>query len=135
MSPSAMKQMSWLSGLSATRSPRAAASARTLGFGMLDGSFREWLATLVPTADADERRAAWQSRAHEIIRNLGRDLVNSAGDAAWEGRVIQTRKGQEVWLDASRASLTFRSRFTKALPGAAQNGQSTENDQILEVRP
>ncbi|WP_119730090.1 type I-E CRISPR-associated protein Cse1/CasA [Thermomonospora amylolytica] len=112
----------------------AAASARTLGFGMLDGPFREWLATLKPEADAGERRAAWQSRAHEIIRNLGRDLVDSAGDPAWEGRVIETRKGQEIWLDASRASLTFRRELAKALPGAAPSDPPPENDQILEAR-
>ncbi|SEG93897.1 CRISPR-associated protein, Cse1 family [Thermomonospora echinospora] len=111
----------------------AADAARHLGFGMLDGPFREWLTTLVPAADAGERRAEWHDRAREIISRLGRDLVASAGDPAWEGRVVETRKGQEIWLTASRADLTFRGRLAKALPGS-QGDSPPESDQSLEVR-
>ena len=42
VSPSAMKQTSWLSGLSATASPRRAASARTWALGVSPSGKVEW---------------------------------------------------------------------------------------------
>ncbi|NRQ32966.1 type I-E CRISPR-associated protein Cse1/CasA [Nonomuraea sp. NN258] len=90
--------------------------ARHRGFAMLDGAFRTWLAAIRPEDDAKERRAAWQREAHEIISRLGNELLREAGDAAWEGRVIETRKGQSLWLTASHADLLFRARLRSALP-------------------
>ncbi|TNY37285.1 type I-E CRISPR-associated protein Cse1/CasA [Thermomonospora catenispora] len=123
-----------LARASGTDPEPAAATARTLGFGMLDGPFREWLTGLEPGVDADERRTAWQSRAHRIVHALGRDLVNAAGDPAWEGRVIETKKGQEIWLNSSRAFRTFRRELAAALPKAARSTPSADDDQILEAR-
>lgn len=89
------------------------------GYSALDGPFREWLAALSPNADPQSQRAVWQDRARTIVARLGAQAVTDAGDAAWEGRVIQTGKGQELWLTSSRAEATFRYRLRRALPGTA----------------
>lgn len=96
------------------------------GYGMLDGPFRAWLAALTPEAVPQSQRAAWQDTAHTIVARLGAQEVTDAGDAAWEGRVIQTGKGQELWLTASRADATFRYRLRKVLPGIAPEPQEAE---------
>lgn len=95
----------------------ARSHATRLGYSMLDGPFREWLADLNPAAIPQSQRTAWQDRARVIITRLGAQKVQDAGDAAWEGRVILTGKGQELWLTASRADATFRYRLRKVLPG------------------
>ncbi|SNT60764.1 CRISPR-associated protein, Cse1 family [Actinomadura meyerae] len=115
----------------------AADPARThatrLGYSMLDGPFREWLADLRPTAAPRSQRAAWQDRARLIIARLGAQEVQDAGDAAWEGRVIQTGKGQELWLTASRADATFRYRLRKALPGALPDPDEAAHQELAEA--
>ncbi|SEN80392.1 type I-E CRISPR-associated protein Cse1/CasA [Nonomuraea pusilla] len=97
-------------------------AAHSSGYTTLDGAFRTWLAGLRPTHDPLERRAAWQRRAHRIVSRLGDELLRAAGHAAWEGRVIKTKNGQELWLSASQADLTFRARLRAALPEAAPAG-------------
>lgn len=98
-------------------------AARALGFQTLDGPFRGWLAALTSRADPTERRADWQRLARRAVLRLADQLVREAGDAAWEGRIIQTRTGQKLWLTASHADLSFRTRLRKALPAAADPGQ------------
>lgn len=101
-------------------------SARYLGFATLDGPFRQWLAALGPGDVPLERRTAWQRLAHRIVSGLGDELIRQAGDAAWEGRVIETRAGQDMWLNASQADLLFRIRLRKALPLAAPDDTTSE---------
>ncbi|MFJ2028390.1 type I-E CRISPR-associated protein Cse1/CasA [Streptosporangium sp. NPDC087985] len=96
------------------------AAARDLGFNTLDGPFRDWLTGLLPDDDPQARRSAWQDRTHLMVSKLGQELLRSAGDAAWQGRV-ETWQGQEIWLTASRADLLFRARLRKALPAATAN--------------
>lgn len=97
----------------------ARAHATRNGYAVLDGPFRAWLAGLTSKAVPQSQRAAWQDEARAIVARLGAREVDDAGDAAWEGRVIQTGKGQELWLTASRAEATFRYRLRRALPGTA----------------
>ena len=101
-------------------------SARALGFGSLDHPFRAWLASLAPDDDPHERRAAWQQQAYRMVDRLAHRLVSQAGDAAWEGRVIETRNGQKLWLTASRADLFFRTRLRKALPAATMQPPASQ---------
>jgi CRISPR system Cascade subunit CasA len=117
-------------------------AARYRGFAALDGPFRHWLAHLTPGDVPLRQRSAWQQTAHRIIGRLGSDLVRSAGEGAWDGRVIQTRSGQELWLTAAQADLTFRGRLRKALPAADADGASTgsahgdsEQQDLVEARP
>ena len=95
-------------------------AARALGFATLDGPFRAWLAKLRPGDDPRERRAHWQHQAHRTVQRLADQLIRDAGDAAWEGRVIETRTGQKLWLTSGRAAATFRTRLRKALPATAE---------------
>ncbi|URM97389.1 type I-E CRISPR-associated protein Cse1/CasA [Actinomadura madurae] len=102
------------------------------GYSMLDGPFRAWLAELKPQEPPEFQRAAWQDQARVIITGLGVQEVADAGDGAWEGRVIQTGKGQELWLNAPRADATFRYRLRKALPGTAPEPDEAEGETVKE---
>ena len=108
--------------------PRRSA-ARDLGFATLDGPFRHWLRHLGDSSEPREERRAWQRRAHRIVGDLGSRLVEAAGDAAWEGRFVETRSGP-LWLTASAADLRFRARLNKALkqpsPPAAEPASPAE---------
>nr|WP_067466091.1 type I-E CRISPR-associated protein Cse1/CasA [Actinomadura macra] len=101
-------------------------AARGLGFGSLDGPFREWLAALESTDEPRLARATWQRVAHQTIRALGRDLVEAAGPSAWEGRVVTTNDGRAVWLSSTRADQIFTARLAKILPGARPHDATTE---------
>ncbi|WP_067475767.1 type I-E CRISPR-associated protein Cse1/CasA [Actinomadura hibisca] len=102
-------------------------AARTRGFAMLDGPFRDWLAGLTPEADPDEARAEWQRKVRTIIRGLGNELVAAAGDAAWQGRVVSTKDGRALWLSSTRADQIFGGRLAKILPAARPPAQPTED--------
>ncbi|WP_433225998.1 type I-E CRISPR-associated protein Cse1/CasA [Actinomadura formosensis] len=104
-------------------------AARDLGFGTLDGPFRDWLAALKPEDDPRLARAAWQRTARDKIRNLGEELVNAAGETAWQGRVVTTKGGREVWLSSTRADQIFAARLAKALPGARRPDDPTTEAQ------
>lgn len=93
--------------------------ARVAGFAALDGPFRDWLARLRTGDSSQEQRAAWQHQAQQTVRRVGEELLRSAGDTAWAGRVIKTKQGQDLWLTASHADLAFRTRLRTALPAAA----------------
>ncbi|MFC6081323.1 type I-E CRISPR-associated protein Cse1/CasA [Sphaerisporangium aureirubrum] len=101
-------------------------AARYVGCATLDEPFCAWLARLNPGEDSQRQRAAWQTQAYQIVRRLGYDLIRGASDGSWEGRVIKTSKGQEMWLNASQAELTFHTRLRKALPAAMLNGTNPE---------
>ncbi|MCK9868065.1 type I-E CRISPR-associated protein Cse1/CasA [Nocardiopsis dassonvillei] len=96
--------------------PRA--TARDRGFAELDEPFRKWLRDLRPSEDPlypAEQRRTWQLTTRQIVLQLGAELMDTAGEAAWTGRVVATKKGS-VWLTASRADLRFRSALRRALP-------------------
>jgi CRISPR system Cascade subunit CasA len=90
------------------------ATARDLGFGALDRPFRQWLHHLGTGDDPIASRHEWQRQAHRIIADLGEEQVVAAGDAAWEGRMVDAKGGPQ-WLTASLAHLRFRTRLNKAL--------------------
>ncbi|MGW3769955.1 type I-E CRISPR-associated protein Cse1/CasA [Actinomadura verrucosospora] len=112
----------------------ARARATHHGYGLLDGPFREWLAALDPQRTPQEQRAAWQDEARRLLARLGAQEVADAGEGAWEGRVIQTGKGQELWLCAPRADATFRYRLRKELPGTAPTPEG-ESDELTGRAP
>nr|WP_156003842.1 type I-E CRISPR-associated protein Cse1/CasA [Streptomonospora sp. PA3] len=99
-----------------TEGPRAA--ARDLGFAALDVPFRDWLWGLRSNDEPDDKRTEWRHRAHRIIRDLGDRLVAEAGDAAWTGRLIETKNGT-FWLTAGGADLRFRAALNEALSMSA----------------
>ncbi|MGW5876008.1 type I-E CRISPR-associated protein Cse1/CasA [Nocardiopsis terrae] len=121
--------------------PRA--TARDSAFGDLDAPFRKWLSELVPAAagaDGDgaddpladpryptEQRREWQFTVRETLARLGDELIDSASEASWEGRVIETKSGA-FWLNTSSADLRFRRALRKSLPLTVSD-HSTEEEQ------
>ena len=120
--------------------PRA--TARDRGFGDLDAAFRQWLRGLTPStaqgagdpgddsALPTERRRAWQFTARGIVSRLGDELIESASEASWEGRVLDTRGGP-FWLNTSSADLRFRRALRTALPLTVPDSgsENTEEEQ------
>ncbi|MEF3117535.1 type I-E CRISPR-associated protein Cse1/CasA [Streptomyces chrestomyceticus] len=94
----------------------ATQTARDLGFGTLDGPYRQWLATLAAYSDPQEARKQWQATVRRCILRLGRDLLNSAGPAASEGRVTDLPGYGPTWVNDARAETWFRRRLNKDLP-------------------
>ncbi|GLF98744.1 type I-E CRISPR-associated protein Cse1/CasA [Streptomyces yaizuensis] len=97
----------------------ATESARDLGFGALDGPYRQWLRTLGETDDPVAARTAWQSTVvRPAVHRLARRLLDSAGPAASEGRLVDLPRVGRRWVDDARADLWFRTRINKILPTA-----------------
>ncbi len=89
-------------------------SARDRGFGALDGPFRKWLRDIAPDTDPEEYRAHWQDTAGRIIRGIGAELVDQAGEAAWTGRLVATGTG-DLWLNSAHAERRFYRSLRKSL--------------------
>ena len=104
-------------------------AARNLGFATLDGPFRDWLAGLKPGDSPQLARSAWQKTARAKVRVLGEELVNAAGENAWQGRVVTGRDGRAVWLSSTRADQIFVARLSKALPGGRNPDDPTSEAQ------
>ncbi|MGW5068239.1 type I-E CRISPR-associated protein Cse1/CasA [Streptomyces cyaneofuscatus] len=92
------------------------ATARDLGFGALDGPYRQWLVGLRDEPDPNDARLEWQATARHLVLDLGRQLLDSAGRGAAEGRVVDLPVVGKRWVDSSRADLWFRTRINKVLP-------------------
>ena len=108
--------------------PRA--KARDRGFAELDEPFRKWLRDLRPSENPlypTEQRRRWQLTVHQVVSWLGDELMDTAGEAAWTGRVVSTKKGS-VWLTASRADLRFRAALRATLP-LTKVSQPSEEEQ------
>ncbi len=92
------------------------ATARDLGFGVLDGPYRQWLVGLKEEPEPDAARVKWQATARHLVLDLGRQLLDSAGRGAAEGRVVDLPVVGKRWVDSSRADLWFRTQINKVLP-------------------
>ncbi|MFJ2769739.1 type I-E CRISPR-associated protein Cse1/CasA [Streptomyces sp. NPDC087300] len=93
-------------------------AARDLGFGALDGPYREWLTGLRPGTDPQEARTVWQTTVRHEITRLGQMLLDSAGSAASEGRLVEMPGAGPRWVDDARAEIWFRQRLNHVLPPA-----------------
>ncbi|GAA1943253.1 hypothetical protein GCM10009738_15890 [Kitasatospora viridis] len=115
--------------------PRA--RALELGFGELDGPYRRWLAELGTRTDSpDQARHAWQREARRRIGRLGRELVESAPEAARNGRVFDRAKGGgSYWLNDTRAHLRFRGRLNTVLPVEADPLEPDGDDALDPDEP
>lgn len=107
-------------------------TARDMGFGALDGRYRHWLRDLGMSPDPHRSRDEWQQEAHRIVGELGRRLLDSAGPATWEGRLVETREGGTRWIDDSQAELWFRRRLNAVLPAASPRAKGFPQDRITE---
>ncbi|THA69288.1 type I-E CRISPR-associated protein Cse1/CasA [Streptomyces sp. A0958] len=107
-----------------SQGPRA--TARDSGFHVLGTHYRTWLAALDGSADPYASRAEWQRQVHRIVGRLGDGLIDRAGDAAWQGRVI-TVKSRTEWLNAGLAGNWFRYRLDTCL------GHPRDSDQLTDT--
>ncbi|WP_405643881.1 type I-E CRISPR-associated protein Cse1/CasA [Streptomyces uncialis] len=80
----------------------ATESTRDLGFGALDGPYRRWLRTLGGTDDPVAARTEWQAIARRIVHSLGRQLLDTAGPAAAEGRIVDVPRIGTRFIDDAR---------------------------------
>lgn len=87
-----------------------------LGYSLLDGPYREWLAGLEEADPTGERTEAWGAQALKVLRDAGTALVASAGSAALVGREVPKRGTDAMqWIDSAVAELWFRAALSKAL--------------------
>ncbi|MBT2544986.1 type I-E CRISPR-associated protein Cse1/CasA [Streptomyces sp. ISL-44] len=89
-------------------------TTRDLGFGLLDGPYRQWLARLGGTPDPGEARADWQRAAHRILRETARQQLATAGGTGW--------------LDNASAERIFLNRLNKAFPLRHKPGAGSPSD-------
>jgi CRISPR system Cascade subunit CasA len=95
-----------------TEGPRS--HARDLAYGLLEAPYRTWLARLADTDDPYARRTDWQQQVYELAGRLGDRLMAASGDAAWQGRIVQTTRGTE-WLNSALAGKWFRAALNRGL--------------------
>ncbi|MHC3474897.1 type I-E CRISPR-associated protein Cse1/CasA [Streptomyces sp. 7R007] len=89
-------------------------SARDLAYGLLEAPYRTWLAHLADTDDPYARRTDWQQQVYGIVAGLGERLMAAAGDAAWQGRIVELGHGTE-WLNSALAGTWFRAALSRGL--------------------
>ena len=100
----------------------ARATARERGYAALDAPYRSWVRGLRSDTDPDDARLGWQRRAYTVVRQIARDLVRSAGEAAWIGREVD-RGSKTVYLDAALAEIGFHRQLRAAFRSAFDNEQ------------
>lgn len=68
------------------------------GYHALDLPFRRWLEELVPLDGeaVDQAERAWREEAKQIIRAMGRQLVEEAGPAAFVGRMVKHQNKERL---------------------------------------
>lgn len=96
---------------------RPRATTRSETYFALDGPYRNWLAALDDDSDVGDYFAGWQFQVRGIVGGRARELIASAGEPAWKGRMIRDR-----WLDSSLASGYFWSALRKTIPAAFDTG-------------
>jgi len=101
--------------------------ARSLYYFQLDAAFRVWLAGLTATTAPVEALTAWHATARGTALIHEAELLRDAGPAAWVGRMHSDRGGRRH-IDASLASLWFRSALHKALPLAVPSEPLPDHD-------
>lgn len=99
------------------------ATARASAYFALDAPFRQWVAKLGDDTEFEGYFDAWQRQIREMVGGMGRDLISSAGEPAWKGRLVRER-----WLDSSLASGFFWSALQTALPAAFETESAQKGD-------
>jgi CRISPR system Cascade subunit CasA len=87
-----------------------------LGYGLLDGPYRAWLAGLQDAGDPGAVLEEWGELALRILKGAGSDLVVAAGPEALVGREVKKRgDDSKQRIDSALAELWFRAALRKAL--------------------
>ncbi|WP_327374445.1 type I-E CRISPR-associated protein Cse1/CasA [Streptomyces sp. NBC_01216] len=112
-----------------TESEGPRSTARDLAYGLLETSYRTWLAHLADTEDPYAQRTAWQQQVYEVVGRLGDRLTAAAGDAAWQGRTAQLKHGTE-WLNSALAGKWFRASLHRVLGRPDSTGTPPGKDAV-----
>ncbi|WP_329367166.1 type I-E CRISPR-associated protein Cse1/CasA [Streptomyces sp. NBC_00669] len=111
-------------------------TAHDLGYAALDGPYRQWLRKLGAHSDPAVYRGEWQATVSQIIRDLGRGLLDAAGPAASEGRYVDQRDGSgKRWVNDAQADVWFRRRLNKVLTLVPRASAATDGPLDEEGRP
>lgn len=102
--------------------------AREEGFAALDLPFRTWLANLdiASTDDAESSLNDWKNQVGQVIRRIGRALVDASGETAWQGRMVQRLRGEQR-ITTSIAETWFEYGLERALTKVDVDGASQEH--------
>ncbi|GHD98542.1 hypothetical protein GCM10010339_06130 [Streptomyces alanosinicus] len=100
-------------------------AARDLGFGTLDGPYRAWLKDLLAFEDLETARREWRATVRRHILRLGRQLLDAAGPAADEGRLVDIPGLGRRLMDTGRAEHIFRSRLHTVVGPPTEQRAST----------
>lgn len=90
----------------------------------IDIPFREWLITLdAKQSDTEivERQYAWHDKVRAITLRLGEEMVEAAGPAAYQGRVIKDKDKGSLYT-AATALNDFKREVNKKISGRDANG-------------
>ena len=88
-------RLAWELSLAAgDKNDTTAESARTQFYFTIDQPFRLWLQSIDPETDKlDEKADEWQEKARKLAAELGRQMVERAGNAAFVGHRVEVKKG------------------------------------------
>lgn len=88
-------RLAWELSLAAgDKNDTTAESARTQFYFTIDQPFRLWLQSIDPETDKlDEKADEWQEKARKLAAELGRQMVERAGNAAFVGHRVEVKTG------------------------------------------
>ena len=103
----------------------AKSAAQSKFYFRIDQPFRRWLQSINPeTDDLEEKMAQWQEQAHRIAKELGGQMVEQAGTAAFVGRRLTDRNNKEksYLYTAPKAYNSFLYELRKLYPKMDEGG-------------
>lgn len=88
-------RLAWELSLAAgDKNDTTAEAARTQFYFTIDQPFRLWLQSIDPETDKlDEKADEWQEKARKLAAELGRQMVERAGNAAFVGHRVEVKTG------------------------------------------
>jgi CRISPR system Cascade subunit CasA len=96
---------------------RTGENTKAQAYFVLDEPFRAWLAGITPdSASRLEIVNQWKGAAKRILYELGRTLINEAGDAAFVGRKLK-RNGKSVYMNSAIAEVIFKAALKNIFGG------------------
>ena len=106
------------------RNDTSADTARTQFYFVIDQPFRQWLQSIDPdTKETDEKVDEWRDRLYQLAVEMGRNMVEEAGDAAFVGRIIENKKtGKKYRYTAPRSYNSFLYNLRQELFPKEQGG-------------
>ncbi|HEY5857197.1 MAG TPA: type I-E CRISPR-associated protein Cse1/CasA [Aldersonia sp.] len=99
--------------------------AREHAYFLLDAPYRQWLAALDASTDADAALANWFDTARSVVWTEAQDMLDSAGPAAWVGR--PNSAGRHV--NTPQADAWFRHALRQALPVPTHTANPAHSDE------